>query len=52
MGNEREFVIDEGVLLEYTGTGGNVIISVGVVEIGENAFDRCTKLTVLSFHLQ
>lgn len=45
MGNEREFVIEEGVLLEYTGTGGNVIIPVGVVEIGENAFARCTKLT-------
>ena len=40
------FVIgDDGVLVEYTGKGGEVVIPDGVTSIGAGAFSRCTGLT-------
>ena len=42
---EKDFVIDEGYLEEYTGKGGDVIIPDGVVGIGHGAFQFCDTLT-------
>lgn len=43
---EDDFVIDaEGVLIKYTGPGGEVIIPEGVTGIDEGAFYGCTGLT-------
>ena len=35
---EGDFVIEDGVLMEYTGAGGTVVVPDGVTEIGEEAF--------------
>lgn len=41
-----DFVIDEdGVLTEYTGSGGDVVIPDGVTGIGDDAFFYCSSLT-------
>lgn len=40
-----EFVVTDGVLTEYNGPGGDVVIPSGVVGIGEHAFRDCTSLT-------
>ena len=45
MGNKQDFVIENGVLTKYTGSGGDVIIPEGVTEIGREAFDGCANLT-------
>ena len=45
MGSNSDFVIENGVLKNYTGPGGEVIIPAGVTEIGERAFFGCTGLT-------
>lgn len=37
------FIIEDGVLLEYTGKDKNLIIPNGVTEIGSNAFVRCNE---------
>ena len=43
---DSDFVIDEyGVLTEYTGSGGDVVIPDGVTGIGDNAFFYCSSLT-------
>ncbi len=35
---ESDFVIEDGVLVEYTGAGGTVVVPDGVTEIGAEAF--------------
>lgn len=46
MKTEQEFVITKkGVLTEYNGPGGDVVIPEGVKEIGKRAFQNCTGLT-------
>ena len=46
MENNQDFVITKGVLEEYKGPGGDVVIPAGVTEIGSSAFDGCKKLTI------
>lgn len=41
----NDFVIENGVLAKYTGSGGDVIIPDGIVKIGDDAFSHCTSLT-------
>ena len=40
-----DFVIENSVLIKYTGPGGDVVIPDGVTEIGYNAFYNCSSLT-------
>ncbi len=40
-----DFVIEDGVLTEYNGPGGDVVIPEGVTGIGFRAFYECTSLT-------
>ena len=41
----KNFKIKNGVLMEYTGNGGDVIIPEGITGIWEYAFFRCSSLT-------
>lgn len=43
--SDSDFVIENGVLTEYQGSGGDVIIPDGVTKIGDNAFSGCSSLT-------
>ena len=44
--SDSDFEIDEnGVLVEYTGDGGDVVIPDGVKKIGDDAFYDCKSLT-------
>ena len=45
MRSNSNFVIENGVLKEYTGSGGDVVIPEGVTKIGRAAFQGCTSLT-------
>ena len=45
MSDIKDFVIEDGVLKEYTGNGGDVVIPEGVTSIGEKAFIDCLSLT-------
>ena len=42
---DENFVIEDGVLKEYTDPGGDVMIPEGVTEIGAYAFKDCCGLT-------
>ena len=49
MSNASDFVIENGVLKNYTGPGGDVVVPEGVTSIGGWAFvDRCKSLTSLT----
>ena len=41
MSSANDFVIVKGVLTEYLGSGGDVVIPEGVTEIKSDAFQRC-----------
>ena len=41
----KDFVIENGILVEYTGEGVCVVIPEGVTIIGNSAFFGCSKLT-------
>lgn len=41
---EAEFQIEDGVLVKYTGDGGDVVIPEGVSSIGDAAFEECKDL--------
>jgi hypothetical protein len=45
MGNLNDFQIENGVLVKYTGSGGDVVIPESVTSIGERAFSFCEGLT-------
>ncbi|MBR2716334.1 MAG: leucine-rich repeat protein, partial [Oscillospiraceae bacterium] len=45
MSSASDFVIENGVLKEYTGPGGDVTIPAGVTSIGYIAFWGCSSLT-------
>lgn len=40
-----DFVIEDGVLTKYTGSGGVVVIPNSVIKIGSCAFSNCSSLT-------
>ncbi len=42
---KSEFQIEDGVLVGYTGDGGDVVIPDGVIKIGNEAFSGCSSLT-------
>ena len=42
--NDSDFIIKDGVLEEYKGEGGDVVIPTGVTSIGYQAFFFCTGL--------
>lgn len=46
--SDSDFVIENGVLVKYTGAGGNVIIPDSVTKIGNDAFSNCTKLVSIT----
>jgi len=41
----KDFIIENDVLIEYTGEGGEVVIPNGVTSIGDEAFADCNGLT-------
>lgn len=43
--NDMDFVIENGVLIKYIGSGGDVVIPDTVTEIGEKAFEKCFRVT-------
>jgi len=45
MYNKEDFVIEDGQLLKYKGTGGDIVIPNEVTTIGRNAFENCVGLT-------
>ena len=48
MSNASDFIIEDGVLVQYIGFGEMVAIPDGVAIIGEKAFHGCTSLTGLT----
>ena len=43
-----DFEIEDGVLKEYRGKGGDVVIPNGVTSIGDSAFEGCSSLTSIT----
>lgn len=43
-GTAGDFVIENGVLIEYKGTGGDVVVPVGVTKIEDFVFSSCSGL--------
>ena len=52
MSNANDFVIENGVLTKYVGSGGDVVIPEGVNEIGAAAFYMCRWLNTVLLHKQ
>ena len=46
MSNANEFIIENGVLIKYSGPEGDIVISDDVIEIGEGAFIGYTCSTI------
>jgi len=46
---EHKFEIENGVLLKYTGPGGDVVVPDGVTEIAREAFDKQKTITSVVF---
>ncbi len=44
-----DFIIENGVLVKYTGNGGDVVIPDGVTDIGYEAFRKCKNL-ILAYY--
>ena len=44
MSNAKDFVIENGILKKYKGSGGNVVVPEGVTRIGDRAFSGCENL--------
>lgn len=49
MGN-FDFIIEEGVLAQYVGAGGDIVIPERVKRIGDKAFRGCAGLTSVTIH--
>ena len=49
MSNVKDFVIENGVLKQYVGNGGDVVIPDDVYEIGRSAFSGCRELRSVTF---
>lgn len=45
MSNMKDFVIENDVLVKYTGSGGDVVIPECVTKIGDKAFYECEAIT-------
>lgn len=45
---DGDFVIENGVLTKYNGSGGKVTIPAGVTSIGDGVFAQCISLTAVS----
>ena len=45
MNDPSDFIIENGVLLEYVGPGGDVVVPEGVAEIGVGVFQNCRSLS-------
>ena len=43
-----DFTIEHGVLTQYNGAGGDVVIPDGVTSIGDSAFRGCTRMERVS----
>ena len=47
MSDNKDFVIENGVLKKYVGSGGDVVIPEGVTAIGELAFRDCKDVVTV-----
>lgn len=48
MSSANDFIIENGVLKKYTGSGGDVVIPDGVTTIGDCAFKECVSLITVT----
>ena len=48
MSELKDFIIEDGVLKNYLGTGGDVTIPDSVTSIGDSAFSECENLTSIT----
>lgn len=46
--DKNGFIIEDGVLTDYTGPGGDIVIPKGVTSIGDYAFYNCDSITSVS----